>query len=839
MSIRMKFLLTGIFSILITVIILNVVTIKLDSTLNENAKDIIEQAVQDDLTHTTNGVLTLIEALDTSVQSSVKSNIKVADHILSSYGDLQLSTDETTWQATNQYTLDTMSIELPQLLIGEVWMTKNTNAYLNSFYIDEVCNMVGGTATIFQRINQEGDMLRISTNVINNEGNRAIGTYIPAINPDGSPNAVISSLLAGETYYGTAFVVNDWYVTAYQPIYDNKKQLIGALYVGVKQQNLQELRNAISKTTIGDTGSTFILKGSGDDAGKFIISANDTLEGHYIWENQANDESFFTDNVINRATDSSTETEKFVRYQWKETPESDPRWKVVKLTYYKPWDWIIGTEVYEDEINAFEIYMDQFSKNMLMIYTAIGIMMCLLSGFVIWRFSNRVSSTINIVAKALTKISDQQLPIMMDSIKGASDGDLTQEILIEKETISINSNDELDTIAQSYNRMAENLEVLSTHYNIMLEKLNQLLSNIFTHSVKITEYSKNLTETSNMSGETTEQVSLTIQQIAQSAAMLSENTNNSALTINQLHEKIALATQQSNDQFSAMQFARESAGVMQDNASDVNQSVKSVNDIVQICTVQAVEGESVVGKTIEGMQNIENKVANSKSAINQMQQSSDEINRITNTIESIAAETNLLALNAAIEAARAGEAGRGFAVVAEEVRKLAEHSTTSTQEIDQLVKTLQENINIVIESMNESNEYVAQGVVLANQSGNSLKSIKEAIEEVSNKAQQSEKISTKISSDMQTLLSTIQNSAEGTQNSNQLMRDMRSLAEKVLESTSEVAGVAEENGASVEEVSASAEEISFQSLEVASAAKNLLNMAQDMQSELKKFTLKK
>jgi methyl-accepting chemotaxis protein len=835
MSIRMKFLITGISSILFTVIILNVATIKLDSTLNENAKEIIEQTIQDDLTHTTNGVLTLIEALDASVQSSVQSNIKVADHILSSYGDTHFSTSEVNWEAINQFTEEKQRIQLPQLLIGDIWMIKNTNAYVNSFYIDEVCNMVGGTATLFQRINEEGDMLRISTNVINDEGKRAIGTYIPAINPDGSDNVVISSLLAGETYFGTAYVVNDWYVTAYQPIYNNEKELIGALYVGVEQQNIQELRDAIAKTTIGETGSTFILNGNGEDAGKFIISNNTELEGHYIWENQINDAAFFQDEVIAKAM---TSEDQFVRYQWKDTPDSNPRWKVVKLSYYEPWNWIIGTEVYEDEINRFESYMDQNSRNMLLVYSAIGIAMSLLSGLIIWRFANHISATINIVSEALAKISIDQLPIMMNSMKEASEGDLTRNISMVKNTINIKNKDELGEIARSYNLMAENLVELSEYYNNMLGKLNHSFTNLSVHAGEISQYSKALTDTSNLSREATEQVSITIQEIAKSAALLSENTNNSSLTIHQLHEKIAIATQKSDEQFTAMQSARESASYMQNSASEVTQSVTSVSDIVLKCTAQAVEGETVVNKTIAGMQNIEEKVSNSKLAIDQMRKSAEEINRITNTIESIASETNLLSLNAAIEAARAGEAGKGFAVVADEVRKLAENSTKSTKEIDQLVRTLQQNINIVIESMNESNEYVTQGVNLANQSGSSLKAIRDAIDEVMHKAQQSEAISNKISTDAQALLSTIQQSADSAKDANQIMNDMHILAEQVMESTTEVASVAEENGASVEEVSASAEEISFQSLEVADAAENLLAMARDMHSDLNKFKLK-
>ena len=90
--------------------------------------------------------------------------------------------------------------------------------------VDKVKELVGGTCTIFQRMNAEGDMLRVATNVEKLDGTRAIGTYIPHTNPDGRANPVIAAVLRGETFTGRAYVVNAWYVTAYQPIWDARRE---------------------------------------------------------------------------------------------------------------------------------------------------------------------------------------------------------------------------------------------------------------------------------------------------------------------------------------------------------------------------------------------------------------------------------------------------------------------------------------------------------------------------------------------------------------------------------------------------------------------------------------
>ncbi len=69
-------------------------------------------------------------------------------------------------------------------------------------------------------------MLRVATNVIGDNGKRAIGTFIPATGPDGQPNPIVAAVLRGETFVGRAYVVNTWYMAAYEPLWDSQKNLI-------------------------------------------------------------------------------------------------------------------------------------------------------------------------------------------------------------------------------------------------------------------------------------------------------------------------------------------------------------------------------------------------------------------------------------------------------------------------------------------------------------------------------------------------------------------------------------------------------------------------------------
>jgi methyl-accepting chemotaxis protein len=131
---------------------------------------------------------------------------------------LSLDFSETaTWQAVNQYTKASKSIDLPHMTLGGEWLGQNADPGIPTPLVDEVKLLVGGTCTVFQRMNEAGDMLRVATNVEKLDKTRAIGTYIPAVNPDGQPNPVVSTLLARKTFRGRAYVVNAWYLTAYEP----------------------------------------------------------------------------------------------------------------------------------------------------------------------------------------------------------------------------------------------------------------------------------------------------------------------------------------------------------------------------------------------------------------------------------------------------------------------------------------------------------------------------------------------------------------------------------------------------------------------------------------------
>jgi len=177
----------------------------------------------------------------------------------------------------------------------------------------------------------------------------------------------------------------------------------------------------------------------------------------------------------------------------------------------------------------------------------------------------------------------------------------------------------------------------------------------------------------------------------------------------------------------------EEAHAAQDTADAVHQIAARVNKIDEaadrakqlsdLAGGLSQEGQVVINDVVREMENVSTSVHHSSGLIQQLGNYSNQISNIVLVIKEIADQTNLLALNAAIEAARAGEQGRGFAVVADEVRKLAERTGSSTDEISGVIATIQQGVSDAVEGMHSVSDQVEGGVRLVRNASGSMERI--------------------------------------------------------------------------------------------------------------------
>ena len=184
--------------------------------------------------------------------------------------------------------------------------------------------------------------------------------------------------------------------------------------------------------------------------------------------------------------------------------------------------------------------------------------------------------------------------------------------------------------------------------------------------------------------------------------------------------------------------AAESASRLSEAATAMNEMNATVQEVAKNAgsasaasaetREKAEAGARVVEKTVHNIEEVHQLSLTLKEDMTQLNEHAQDITRIMGVISDIADQTNLLALNAAIEAARAGEAGRGFAVVADEVRKLAEKTMASTQDVGNAIKAIQESTAKSMDSVDNAVSQIEQATDLAGQSGQALEEIVSTVE---------------------------------------------------------------------------------------------------------------
>ncbi len=342
------------------------------------------------------------------IQEKVGTDLQISQQSLTNLGGIVPSADATEkWVATDQITGKKSEVELP------VWRIAGTNAGQDaafstpSPFVDGVEKITHSTVTVFQRMNEAGDMLRIATNVRAKDGNRAIGTYIPARDAAGVQNPTIKAILSGQIYKGRAYVVDRWYLTAYAPLTDAKGAVIGMLYAGVPQDMGDRIRKIALETIVGKTGYIYVIGAEGHDKYRYLISNKGASDGVDVSQVKDSTGKFIIRDMVDTGLQSKTGEAYIMKYPWINSGEKTSRGKIAALYYFKPWEWVIGAGAYEDDFletrRALNSSLDGMMTSLL-ISIAVLVLLAILISVTI---SHGISRAIGFVIDGLTEGANQ------------------------------------------------------------------------------------------------------------------------------------------------------------------------------------------------------------------------------------------------------------------------------------------------------------------------------------------------------------------------------------------------------------------------------------------------
>ncbi|MDO9109560.1 MAG: Cache 3/Cache 2 fusion domain-containing protein [Desulfatirhabdiaceae bacterium] len=433
MKLQLKLVIIGCLLVVLPQTVVGFITFfQNKSTLNATIEETTRLAYAD-LDYKLKSLHSLIASHQDVIEKNVKSALNVAREIVSYSGGF--STDERTviWDATNQFSLASSKHELPRMKMGNSWFGQVTDPNTPVPVVDRVQETISVTCTVFQRMNVSGDMLRVATNVTKKDGTRAIGTFIPSVNPDGKANPVIAAVMRGETFAGRAYVVNNWFIAAYEPIRDAANKIIGMLYVGIPIDSVKSLRQSIQEIQVGKTGYAWVL----DSNGYYVISKDNKRDGEDISAAKDDDGNLFVMEMVNKAKALKPGEIGEQKYPWKNTGEPKARMKVSRFIYFAPWDWTIGVGTYTDEFMETAIRLEASARQSSI--TLLSVLICSLAASVlIWM----------VIAKRIT----QPIIKLTDAAERMSMGDLSMKI----DTLST---DEIGTLARAIKRMQNSLRM--------------------------------------------------------------------------------------------------------------------------------------------------------------------------------------------------------------------------------------------------------------------------------------------------------------------------------------------------------------------------------------------
>jgi methyl-accepting chemotaxis protein len=430
-------------------------------TTQHVARDGAVEAAHQNLEQVADLVYTASEASVSEMERRADASLRFARAMLDRRGRVSLDASQPlAWDARNQVTGAIHRVSLPMLRVGGAGVGKNHDPGQPSASVDEIRAAGGVSTTLFQRMNDAGDMLRVATTVIGNDGRRGIGTFIAATGADGSRNPVVAAALRGERFVGRAFVVNDWYLAAYEPIRDGNRT-IGMLFVGVPEKDtVNQLLDRLETLRINATGHIVVLHGSGAARGTYLLSRDRQRDGENVWGAKDAEGRPYVEELVTKAVALGPGEAGEARLTLAEPGGAAAVAHLVRFRYFAPWDWVIAASVPEHESLAAANEVDRINRQATVQLAAV-MLVALVVTIAVWRVvSGRMAAQVRAIVTDLAQGAAQVVSAagqLATASQSLSQGATEQAAALEETSASIEEMASMTRASAAHSQQAASL----------------------------------------------------------------------------------------------------------------------------------------------------------------------------------------------------------------------------------------------------------------------------------------------------------------------------------------------------------------------------------------------
>jgi len=538
---------------------------RVDQTVLEQMRDLSQK----NLKETATGVYNMCRIANDLLLRELSGNIAVMNKAVADSGGIKKSLQESVeWKAKNQVTGEEQTLRLPKMYIGDKWLGQNYNASTSETLISMIEELTGEKCTILQRMNERGDMLRIASGVTNKEGIRVIGTYIPAIDPNGTPNPMIAAILNGKQYTGRIQVLDTSYLACYEPLKDASGQIIGCIFVGLKLSAIEAIKQVISGIKIGQSGYVGVLVGSGENKGTYVISQDNKRNGDNILDAKDAEGKPFVREMINDALRQNKGEAGLRSYLWKNPQDQDTKRKTSAFIYFEPWDWVIFPGLYEDDFKVAQQRVVLCLDDLLKTALEVSVVILLLALCFALYVGSRIANPIAKITGIAKKIAQGNLHDAGNDIKAYRTSKKNTGCLGKDETFEL----------------LESFETMTGILNSLVGKVQQSTIQLFSTATEIAASSK-------QQEATVKQFSASTNEIVASSKEISATSKQLLGTIVEVREVSARTADSAdsgqadlNEMQSTMKHLASATDSVSSKLSIINEKANNINDVVSTIT---------------------------------------------------------------------------------------------------------------------------------------------------------------------------------------------------------------------------------------------------------------